>query len=373
MDTRTLNKNLKMKHKIRHIVSKRPKLPFKRRKDVGTRFDEAVKELPRITNDTVAAHREEVLSGARKYIYPLQHSKHIVVIVSSTLFISVLTFFFIYCGLALYRFQTNSVFLYGVTKVIPFPVAKVGSSYISYENYLFELRHRIHYYQTQQQVDFNSTSGKQQLVSFKHQAMQTVVDYALVKQIASKNKVSVSDQDINNEIALVKSEDKLGSNEKEFETVLNEFWGWSLNDFKRELKQQLLSQKVVSKLDTKTHAKAVEALNALQSGSSFSSVAAKYSDDITTKNNGGQFSFTITKDNQNITPQTLEELLKLKPGQTSNIIDLGNALEIDQVISNTDGQIQAAHIVFNFQDISVYIKQIQSKEKNRYFIKLPTS
>src|SRR5580692_3168737 len=36
-----------------------------------------------ITNETIAEHRESVLSGARKYIYPLQHSKRRILVVSS--------------------------------------------------------------------------------------------------------------------------------------------------------------------------------------------------------------------------------------------------------------------------------------------------
>ena len=33
-------------------------------------------EVPRITTDTIAAHREEVIGGARKYILRLGHTKH---------------------------------------------------------------------------------------------------------------------------------------------------------------------------------------------------------------------------------------------------------------------------------------------------------
>ena len=36
-------------------------------------------DVPRITTDTVAAHREEVIGGARKYILRLGHTKHRIV------------------------------------------------------------------------------------------------------------------------------------------------------------------------------------------------------------------------------------------------------------------------------------------------------
>ncbi len=356
-----------MKNKLKKLVPKKPQF-IRKKKDVAERFNEAIKTLPKITDDTLAEHREDVLSSARKYIYPLKHSKHRIVLISSGLFAVLAVVFFVYCGLALYKFQSNNSFLYGVTRVIPFPVAKVGPSYVSYENYLFQLRRYMHYYESQQQVNFNSVSGKEQLASYKQEAMQQIITDAYVKQLASKNHVSVSNQEVSNEIDLVRSEDRLGSNNKELTAVLNQFWGWSINDFQTELKQELLAQKVVSALDTPVHAQANAALKALRSGAVFATVASEYSDDTATKSNGGQFGFTITDDTTNIAPQTLQTLLSLKVGGISNIIDLGNALEIDTVISNNNGQIQAAHILFNFQSINYYVQPLAATEKPYIYI-----
>jgi hypothetical protein len=70
------------------------KRPFKRRQAPEERASEAFANVPRITNETVAEHREEVLSSARKYIYPLRHSKHRVVRISILLLIIVVVGFF---------------------------------------------------------------------------------------------------------------------------------------------------------------------------------------------------------------------------------------------------------------------------------------
>jgi hypothetical protein len=359
----TKHHNIKTKLRIPKLS-----LPRRKKKTVDERFDEAVKTLPRITTDTVAAHREQILSKARKYIYPLRHSKHRIVSISVSLVVLAVIVFFGYCILALYHFQSDSDFLYEVTQVIPFPIAKAGPSYVSYENYLFELRHYIHYYQTQGQVNFSSNSGRSQLDNYKKQALNEVIENAYVKQLAAKYHISVSNQAVNNEINLVRSENRLGNNQKEFADVLNEFWGWSINDFKIELKQQLLAQDVVSRLDTGTYQRAEAALNAIQHGASFATVAAQYSDDLSTKGNGGEFGFTIDASNQTLSPQTLSTILSLGVGRTSGIVNLGNALEIDQLISNNNGQIQAAHILFNFAPIQNYLKPLEAKEKTHIFI-----
>ncbi len=352
----------KIRHKIKKLVPK--KLPFRRAK--SSEEDNPL----RITNETVAEHRERVLSSARKYIYPLQHSKHKIVLISTGLFISGLVLFFGYCTLALYRFKSSSDFLYGVTQVIPFPVARAGSRFVSYENYYFELRHYVHYYETQQKLDFTSGLGKQQLADYKKRALEKVIDDAYIKQLAAKAKVSVSNQELNDQITLVRNQNRLGANEKGFEDVLKDNFGWSVNDFKRELKQQLLAQKVVAALDTDTQTRAKAALGELQAGGDFAAIVNKYSDDQTSKAAGGDYGFTIDKTNRDIPAQVADALFKLKQGEVSGIINTGFSLEIVKNLETQGDKIRAAHIAMNFKDISTYLNDFKDKHKARSYIGL---
>lgn len=350
-------------------AAKRLKLKIPRRKAPAEhRFNEAIENLPRITNETVAVHREELLSSARKYIYPLKHTKHRVVVISTSLLVSAIIIFFAYTALALYKFQSNSTFLYYVTQVLPFPVAKAGPSFVSYENYLFELRHYIHYYQTQQQVDFNATSGKQQLDAFKKQALNQVVQDAYVKQLASQYHVRVSGQEVDNEVTLLRQQNRLGTSDQQFADVLKDFWGWSVGDFKRELKQQLLAQKVAAELDSDTQTKAQHVLTMAHSGADFAKLAKKYSDDTASKNNGGAYGFEITKNSRDLSPQLVDAVFKLKPGHVSGLIDTGYAFEIVKVNSVDNGKVQASHISLNLKSIDTYVKPLEAKKKPHYFI-----
>lgn len=360
-----------MKNKVEKILSKRPRVPAVgrlRKKEPEKSLEQAIQGIPRITNETVAEHREEVLSSARKYIYPLQHSAHRVVIISLSLLVVLLVTFFTYCLLALYKFHSSSTFIYRVTQVIPFPVAKAGPSYVAYENYLFELRHYVHYYQTQQRVDFNSESGKQQLDQFQKLAMNRVVDDAYVKQIATKNNISVGDRELEDSIRLVRNQNRLGSNDQVFEDVLKEFWGWSVNDFKRELKQQMLAQKVVSTLDTDTHRRADEAYQRLKNGEDFATLAKQYSDDIATRDNGGDYGFSISQSDRDLPPQVIDAMFRLQVGSTSGIINTGAGLEIIQLKEISGGKVHAAHIVFAFKPISTYIGPLEKQHKPHIFI-----
>src|SRR4030095_6548834 len=167
-------------------------------------------------NETVAAHREAVLGSARKYIYPLQHSKHRIVLVSVALFILTIVIFFTYSTLALYKFQSSSAFLYRVSQVIPYPIARAGGRFVAYENYLFELRHYTHYYENQLATDFSDPKNAPQLEDFKRRALDKVVNDAYVKKLAEQNGVSVSTQEVNDQITIVRNQNRLGSDEKVF-------------------------------------------------------------------------------------------------------------------------------------------------------------
>ena len=361
------NSHHKMKYKIRKLLAKRPSL--RRKTDQPEKsLEEAISNLPRITNETIAEHREEVLSSARKYIYPLQHSLHRIVSISTIIFAVLVAAFFTYCVFSLYKFNSTSTFMYRVTQVIPFPVAKAGPHWVSYENYLFELRHYIHYYQTQQKVDFNSDSGKQQLNAFRKVALDSVVNEAYIKQLADNQHVTVSDKELNDEIALLRSQNRLGGSDQVFEDVLREFWGWSMDDFKRELKSQMLAQKVVSVMDKGTHDRARLVLAQVQDGADFAAVAEQNSDDIGTKANGGDYGFAIDKTNRDLPPQVVDALFKLQANQTSGIVETPFGLEIVKVREIDGNTVRASHILLQFKPTSTYINPLRGTEKPRQFV-----
>jgi hypothetical protein len=331
-------------------------------------LQEAISNIPRITNETVAEHREEVLGAARKFIYPLQHSLKKIVAISAAIFVALTVAFFVYCILALYRFNNTSTFIYRVSQVIPFPVAKAGSNFVSQESYLFEIRHYIHYYQTQQRVDFKSESGKQQLEAFRKAALQSVIDDAYVKQLAKKHKITVSEREVDYQINLLRDQNRLGSSDAVFEDVLREFWGWSVQDFRRELRQQLLTQKVVSALDVDTHSRAQNVLKELNNGGDFAELARKYSEDLNTKDNGGDYGIAIEHTNRDLSPQVIDALMKLEPGQTSGIVETPLGLEIIRVREKDGNRVRASHIYLSFQPISTYIEPLKESQKPRNFI-----
>jgi parvulin-like peptidyl-prolyl isomerase len=155
-----------------------------------------------------------------------------------------------------------------------------------------------------------------------------------------------------------------------FEDVLRDYWGWSVEDFKRSLKSQLLAQKLVATLDTETKQRANSAIDELNKGADFGATAKKYSDDVATKETAGDFG-TVDRTNRDLTAQTTETLFSLKPGEYSGVINIGYSLEIIKNIEQTSpSKAHGAHILFNFKDVTIYLKDIKQQEKTRTFISL---
>lgn len=352
---------------VRNIIPPVPKR-FKRVKG-EERIRAAFENIPQITNETVAEHREDVLKGARKYKYPLQHSKHRIIIISSGLLAMAVVAFFVYVGLALYKFQSSSAFIYRVTQVLPLPVARAGSSFVTYENYLFELRRYEHYYQSQQRVDFNSQSWKDQLASYKPKVMDQVVQEAYVKQLAAQHHISVTNADVDAEVEALKSQNQ--TTNQELADVTSKFFGWSIDDLKRELKDELLAQKVATALDTTANARAKAVLDQLQSGGDFAALAGQNSDDPATKGAGGQYADqNITAASTDVPPAVVRQLQTMQPGQVSGVIQTANTLEIVKLIANNGGKMQAAHISFNVAPVNSLVATYAKTHHSHVYIKV---
>lgn len=348
-----------------------------RKQSLEKKTEASLQNVPRITNETVAEHRETVLKGARKYKYPLEHSKHMIVKITSGVLGVALVTFLVYTLLSLYKFQSTGEFTYSITQVAPFPVAKVGGKFVSYESYLFELRRYMHYYETQQKVDFTSERGKGQLEAYKPQALQKVIDELYVKKLAKENDVTVSSSEVDTAVRALRIQNQLGEDDRELAAVTQKFFNWSLSDLKRRVKQELLAQKVAAKLDKESHDKAADILKQIRGGGDFAALATQYSDDAGTKANGGQYADTaITVSSTSVHPNIVSQLQRMKTGDVSDVLTTPTSFEIVKLLGDEGGKYKAAHIEIKFKPVTDFTAPLEKKQPAQRFItvqKLPVT
>lgn len=349
-----------MKQKIKKIQAK-----------VRRTKSEINKDSIRITNENISEHRKEVINAGKKFKYPIAVTKNRLVAVSIFVSITSVLVFFGVVTTMLYKTKTTSVFLERLTQVIPFPIARIGSDFVSYNDYLFDVNHYEHFYVHQQKLDLNSPSGQEQMKEYKKRAFEKTINDAYIKQIAKEKNITVSDKEVDDAIAILKKQNRLGASDQEFKTILAEYWNWTVSDFKRSLKAQLLNQKVLEALDVDTKKKADDAYTKLQTGTAFDQLASQVSEDLVSKSRGGSLG-VIEKSNSNISPFTVETLYGLQPGQYSKPVNIGYALEIvknDEI--GKDGKAKASHIIFNFKNINDFLNPLKEQKKARLYVAVP--
>jgi SurA N-terminal domain/PPIC-type PPIASE domain len=327
-------------------------------------------DTQRITNETVAEVREDVLKSARKVIYPLAHSKHRVLITSTGLILVAVLGFLGYMVVALYKQKSTSKLTYKLTQVVPFPIAKVGGSFVAYENYLFELERYIFYFNNIEKSDFNTAKYKPQLVDQQRKILDRVVNQAYVRRVASDKGITVSDKEVDDKLTSLKAQNRLGNNNKVFEDTLRDFYDWDVSDFRRSIRNDILMSKVVSVLDVEARTNANAALDELKNGADFGATAAKYSSDTITKDKAGVIDGVINLKDRNLTSEQVDALTKLKPGEVSDVLNLGYGLEIIKKLEDKDSGVTAAHILVVFKPMDQALADTKSKIKATTYIKL---
>jgi len=217
-------------------------------------------------------------------------------------------------------------------------------------------------------------AGRAQLASYKKRALNDVVDLAYTKIIAKELGVGVSSDEVEDQIRIAREQNRLGSSDSVFEDVLKDYWDWNVADFSRSLSNELLIQKVTRALDSDTENRANTALAKLKTGADFGEVAAEFSDDEGTRENGGEFG-QVDASNRNVSQQTVDTLLKLEEGQYSDIKVIpyqnGYALEIVKSIEKKGSGAKGAHIIFRLKNLSDTLNDRKEKNPYKLYVNLP--
>lgn len=189
--------------------------------------------------------------------------------------------------------------------------------------------------------------------------------------------MSVSDREVNDRLNEVRDQNRLGGNNKVFADVLRDYWGWSINDFKRSLKAEILAEKVSAKLDNADTERATQILAQAKAGTDFATLAKQSSDDPSAKSNGGDYGAPITKTNPNVPPEVVNAMFQLRPGQVSDLILASPVLagqppsfQIVKVTGLQGDAVTALHIVINLKDSSTYIKQLEAQKPAHAYVHL---
>ncbi|OGW15098.1 MAG: hypothetical protein A3K09_06530 [Nitrospinae bacterium RIFCSPLOWO2_12_FULL_47_7] len=132
---------------------------------------------------------------------------------------------------------------------------------------------------------------------------------------------------------------------------------------------QQKANRILAMVDQEAHEKINSVLQKVKKGENFSDLAKKYSDDETSKNNGGSLG-TLPKDN--ILPEIADAMVKLKVGETSDVVKSQYGYHIIKLSGKTPAQLaplaEVKSDVLNF-----LLKKEVSEKRKTYLEKLKKS
>ena len=152
--------------------------------------------------------------------------------------------------------------------------------------------------------------------------------------------------------------------------TLDKLYGWSPEDFKTKIKQQLVQQKLSEKitsdpaLSAPAQKQAEDILAQIKAGADFATLAKQYSTDGSAAN-GGDLGFF---GKGQLVPEFEAAAYALQPGEVSGVVKTQYGYHIIKVTDKKDDQVKASHILIKGPDFESWIRdQRQNAKIVQYF------
>lgn len=289
-----------------------------------------VESQKRITNETVAEHREKVLAGGRRFKYPLQYQKHKLVVNSIVIGVIAIVLLTALGWHQLYVAQNTSKLMYRITQLLPVGVANIDGESVRYSDYLMRYRSALFYAQKQNAINLNDPGGKCQNAYYQRQELTNAERGAYAEKLARGLRLTVSDKEVDDFIKQDIDVRSVSLNAYE-KTVLNSYYDWSLDEYRNVVRTELLKRKVSFAIDTAAKSRAQAILQTIKGGADFAATAKTSSEDEVTKANGGDAGILPAA---NLDSNGLSAVAqKLQPDQVSDIIPGVDGYYIIQLIA----------------------------------------
>lgn len=318
----------------------------------------------RITNETVAEHRERILAGGRKFKYPIQYAKHKLVINSIIIGVVALVLLVALVWQQLYVAENTSKFVYRVTQLLPAPVASVDGAWVRYSDYLRRYRSAIHALQNQNQISLNSEAGQRQSEFIKREELTRAERETYVMKLASELGLSVSAKEV--DAVIQRDIDAKSVSLEAYErNVLNAFFDWSIEDYREVVRLDLLRRKVSFEIDKQAAAK-IKTLERKVTSDNFEKIAKAESDDAATKASGGRVGSLPLN---NLDPNGLiAAARKLDRNEVSDVIKGSDGYYIIKLLRKNDKSIEYAQIKVALTEFNDRFKKLKDEGKIEEFI-----
>lgn len=324
----------------------------------------------RITNETVAEHRERILAGGRRFKYPVQYARHRLVF--NTIIVTVVALLLI-TGLGwwqLYVVQNSSAFFYRATRVLPLPVASVDGQSVRYSDYLMYYNSSVHYLQQSEQVNIQSEDGRRQVDYIKRKSMDNVISDAYAEKLAKELNISIDSARVDKVIEDDRNTvNGLISQETYDASALNVL-GWTPDEYRQDARSKLIRQDVSYAIDTVAKQKQEKAATLLKQSTDLDKVAAAL---------GGQGAAKVIVGMSGLVPKSNRDgglsttAASLDKGAISGVVKTttGDGYYFVKLLEKNDTQVSYAYLKIPLTAFSEQLAALKKEGKVKEYISIP--
>ena len=314
----------------------------------------------------VAERREEVLAKGRKFKYPLQWTRHRIVIITIIIAILVTILMIVGSWAALYKFGMTDALLFNVTKVFPLSVAKVDAQNVPFSDYLMFYRSSMTSAERQSGGQINS--GDNAVINqYKRSALTEAEKYLLALKLAEEQGIEVSDDEIAEEFERHLKIGGIDRSEEGFIKIINDNFGLTKTEYERMLYLSLMRAKVEQAIDKSASETAdkVEKMLA-ENGGDYAAVADALGDVVEYEDTGGLV------DNKNIDGGRATIAMSLEPGQSSGkfVSMNGDGYYFVKMNEKTDDKVSFVSIKVPFKEFNKMFQELKDGGKIEEFIEI---
>ncbi len=333
----------------------------------------AKKEIPtRITNETVAEHRERILAGGRRFKYPMQYARHRLVM--TTIIITVVAFVVILLigWWQLYSVQNTSTLFYRVTRVVPVPVASVDDEMVKYGDYLMYYNSSAHYLKQSKQLNLNDKAGQRQNSHIKRKSLDIAIANTYAQKLARDLDISVSQERIDQ----VTDDDRNTAtgriSQETYDASALNILGWTPSEYRYDTKNRLIRQDVAYAIDENAKQQQEKASQLIQKDRSLDLKAL-----ATTL--GGKGDAEVIAGVSGLVPHTNQDgglakaALTLQPGGISSPIrtSAGDGYYFVKLAEKTPTQVSYTYLRIPLTEFNNRLETLKKDSKVKEYISIP--
>jgi hypothetical protein len=325
----------------------------------------------RITNETVAEHRERILAGGRRFKYPVQYARHRLVFNTIIISIVALVVIVFFVWWQLYPQQNSSTFFYRITRVLPLPVASVEGETVPYSNYLVGYRSQAHYLETKEGVNLQAPDSKGQVEYIKRKAMDDAVADAYATKIAREQNIKVTDKEIDDAITRQRQSRDGTASQETYDAIVLDHFDWTPQEAREVTTRKLLRQQVAYAIDSTATRNRDQVVAKLQTEKDFDKVAQSV---------GGTGEAKVQSGVTPLVPRTNQDgglaamAATLQKGQVSGAFKStsGDGYYIVRLLdASNDSRISYAYIKIPLTTFDDQLDKVKSQNKVKEYITIP--